>query len=69
MKARGVEIVEMSPRDGLQNEATLLSTEDKVDLVRRAVQAGARRIEVTSVVSPTRVPQLADAAEATINSQ
>lgn len=63
MKAPSVEIVEMSPRDGLQNEATLLSTEDKVDLVRRAVQAGARRIEVTSFVSPTRVPQLADAAE------
>lgn len=61
--AAAVEIVEMSPRDGLQNEATLLSTEDKVDLVRRAVDAGARRIEVTSFVNPSRVPQLADAAE------
>lgn len=61
--AARVEIVEMSPRDGLQNEVTLLSTEDKVDLVRRAVEAGARRIEVTSFVNPARVPQLADAAE------
>ena len=61
--AARVEIVEMSPRDGLQNEVTLLSTEDKVDLVRRAVEAGARRIEVTSFVNPSRVPQLADAAE------
>lgn len=63
MNGAGVELVEMSPRDGLQNEATLLSTEDKVDLVRRAVAAGARRIEVTSFVNPSRVPQLADAAE------
>ncbi len=62
-EASHVEIVEMSPRDGLQNEATLLSTEDKVDLVRRAVGAGARRVEVTSFVNPARVPQLADAAE------
>jgi hydroxymethylglutaryl-CoA lyase len=56
-----VEIVEMSPRDGLQNESTVLSTEDKLELVARAVQAGARRIEVTSFVNPRRVPQLADA--------
>lgn len=61
--AARVEIVEMSPRDGLQNEETLLSTKDKVELVRRAVEAGARRIEVTSFVNPSRVPQLADAPE------
>ncbi len=59
----GVEIVEMSPRDGLQNEKTVLSTEDKLELVERAVRAGARRIEVTSFVNPKRVPQMADADE------
>ena len=58
-----VEILEVSPRDGLQNEKTVLSTEDKVELVDRAVRAGVRRIEVTSFVSPSRVPQLADADE------
>ncbi len=58
-----VEIVEVSPRDGLQNESVLLSTEDKVELVDRAVRAGARRIEVTSFVNPARVPQMADADE------
>ena len=58
-----VEICEVSPRDGLQNEDVLLSTEDKVELVERAVRAGARRIEVTSFVNPTRVAQMADAGE------
>jgi hydroxymethylglutaryl-CoA lyase len=58
-----VEIIEVCPRDGLQNEETILSTQDKVELVARAVRAGARRIEVTSFVNPARVPQLADADE------
>jgi len=58
-----IEILEVSPRDGLQNEETILPTEDKVELVERAVRAGARRIEVTSFVNPARVPQLADADE------
>lgn len=58
-----VEVVEMSPRDGLQNESTVLSTEDKVELVERSVRAGARRVEVTSFVNPARVPQMADADE------
>ncbi|MFG1736489.1 hydroxymethylglutaryl-CoA lyase [Micromonospora chalcea] len=62
MKAR-IDIVEVSPRDGLQNEATLLTTDDKVELVDRAVRAGARRVEVTSFVNPARVPQMADADE------
>lgn len=56
-----VTLLEMSPRDGLQNEPALLSTADKVSLVERAVAAGARRIEVTSFVNPARVPALADA--------
>jgi len=58
-----VEICEVSPRDGLQNEDVLLSTEDKVELVERAVRAGARRIEVTSFVNPKRVAKMADAGE------
>ena len=57
----GIEIVEVSPRDGLQNEAGLVSTADKLALIDRAIAAGARRIEVTSFVNPARVPQLADA--------
>ena len=56
-----VEVVEVGPRDGLQNEATLLPTEAKVELVRRALAAGARRIEATSFVHPRLVPQMADA--------
>ncbi len=60
---RPVQIVEMAPRDGLQNEAVVLSTEDKLALVAAAVDAGARRIEVTSFVHPARVPQMADADE------
>lgn len=64
MSSQGqVQIVEVAPRDGLQNEAVVLSTQDKVELVDRAVAAGARRIEVTSFVNPSRVPQMADADE------
>lgn len=58
-----VEICEVSPRDGLQNEDILLSTDDKVELVERAIGAGVRRIEVTSFVNPKRVPQMSDAEE------
>ncbi len=58
---KNIEIVEVSPRDGIQNEKTILSTEDKVELVRRAVAAGVKRVEVTSFVNPKRVPQMADA--------
>jgi hydroxymethylglutaryl-CoA lyase len=58
-----VELVEVAPRDGLQNEQRVLSTEDKLELVRRSVAAGARRVEVTSFVHPARVPQLADAED------
>jgi hydroxymethylglutaryl-CoA lyase len=56
-----VEIVEVSPRDGLQNEPTLVDTATKVELVRRCVDAGVRRVEVASFVNPARVPQMADA--------
>jgi hydroxymethylglutaryl-CoA lyase len=60
---RRIEIVEVAPRDGLQNEAQVASTADKVDLIGRAVAAGARRIEVASFVNPARVPQMADAED------
>lgn len=56
-----VEIVEVSPRDGLQAEDVVLSTDDKVALISRAVAAGVRRLEVCSFVNPKRVPQMADA--------
>lgn len=56
-----IEIVEVAPRDGLQNEKTLVSTEDKVAIIERAIGAGARRIEVSSFVNPRAVPQMADA--------
>lgn len=60
---QAIEIVEVSPRDGIQNEKKILSTEVKVELIKRAVEAGAPRIEVTSFVNPKLVPQMADAAE------
>jgi len=58
-----IEIVEVGPRDGLQNEALAVSTADKLALVERAIAYGARRIEVTSFVNPKKVPQLADAED------
>lgn len=57
----GIEIVEVSARDGLQNEPGFFATADKVELIERAVKAGSRRIEVASFVHPGRVPQMADA--------
>ena len=59
--ARHIGIVEVGPRDGLQNESTAVSTAVKVEFIRRAVDAGIRRIEVASFVNPRRVPQMADA--------
>jgi hydroxymethylglutaryl-CoA lyase len=58
-----VEIVEVSPRDGLQNEAQAVSTQDKLLLIDRAIRAGIRRLEIASFVNPKRVPQMADAEE------
>jgi len=58
-----VSIVEVSPRDGLQNEAAPLDTDAKLTLVNALVQSGLKRIELTSFVSPRWVPQLADAEE------
>jgi hydroxymethylglutaryl-CoA lyase len=59
--ARSISIVEVGPRDGLQNEATQVPTEAKLEFIRRAVAAGLRRIEVASFVNPRRVPQMGDA--------
>jgi hydroxymethylglutaryl-CoA lyase len=58
-----VRIVEVGPRDGLQNEAAMVATADKIALVDRLSATGLRSIEATSFVSPKWVPQLADAAE------
>jgi len=63
VSATSVEIVEVSPRDGLQNESQAVSTEDKLRLIDRAVNAGIRRLEIASFVNPKRVPQMADAEE------
>src|SRR5690606_6874671 len=57
------EIVEMGPRDGLQNEKRIIPTEEKIALVDLLSRAGFRRIEVASFVSPKWVPQMADSAE------
>jgi hydroxymethylglutaryl-CoA lyase len=58
-----VHLVEVAPRDGLQNESRHLATDEKVELVARAVDAGARRVEVTGFARPDVVPALADAEE------
>ena len=63
VKQSSIEIVEVGPRDGLQNEALAVATADKLALVERAIRYGARRIEVTSFVNPRKVPQLADAEQ------
>lgn len=56
-------VYEVSPRDGLQNEAVLIPLDGKRRLVEALVEAGLRRIEITSFVSPKWIPQLADAEE------
>ena len=56
-----VEVVEVGPRDGLQNEDVTLSTDDKVRLIEFSIAAGVRRMEAVSFVRPDAVPQMADA--------
>ncbi|MEE7561140.1 hydroxymethylglutaryl-CoA lyase, partial [Xanthomonas sp. Kuri4-2] len=58
-----VRVVEVGPRDGLQNEAQAIATADKIALIDRLSATGLATIEATSFVSPRWVPQLADAAE------
>ena len=61
--AERVRIYEVGPRDGLQNESTPISTADKLRYIELLADAGLREIEVTSLVSPKAIPQLADADE------
>ncbi|UKE71036.1 hydroxymethylglutaryl-CoA lyase [Xanthomonas cerealis pv. cerealis] len=58
-----VRLVEVGPRDGLQNEKAWVATADKLELIAQLSRTGLRSIEATSFVSPKWVPQLADAAE------
>lgn len=58
-----VKIVEVGPRDGLQNEKAVIPTETKIELIRRLGETGLRVIEATAFVSPKWVPQMADATE------
>jgi hydroxymethylglutaryl-CoA lyase len=67
MSDRHVQIVEVGPRDGLQSEPEILSTDSKKRFIELAIDAGMRRLEVASFVHPKRVPQMAD-AEALIGS-
>jgi hydroxymethylglutaryl-CoA lyase len=60
---RFIEIVEVGPRDGLQNEKAILDVARKLDFIGRLQAAGARRMEVVSFVNPNRVPQMAGAEE------
>ena len=61
--AERIRIVEVGPRDGLQNEKTIVPAATKVQLIERLVEAGHSTVEATSFVSPKWIPQLADAAE------
>ena len=56
-----IEIIEVGARDGLQNEAVLFTTAQKLELIGRSLDAGVRRIEATSFVNDKLVPQMADA--------
>src|SRR5262245_27565403 len=60
---KAITVVEVGPRDGLQNESSRVSTADKVEFVDRLSASGLRVIEVSAFVSPKWVPQMADAAD------
>ena len=61
--SRRIEIVDVSPRDGLQNEGVALSPPERVEFIHRLEAAGVRRLEAVSFVNPKRVPQMAGAEE------
>ncbi|MCP5474862.1 MAG: hydroxymethylglutaryl-CoA lyase [Rhodanobacteraceae bacterium] len=63
MTDKHIRLVEVGPRDGLQNEARHLPTASKIELIERLAAAGHRTVEATSFVSPKWVPQMADAAD------
>lgn len=60
---RKIEIVEVSPRDGLQNDPVLMPTDVKIEFVERLIDAGVKRMEAASFVHPKLVPAMADSAE------
>ncbi|KPF64385.1 hydroxymethylglutaryl-CoA lyase [Porphyrobacter sp. AAP60] len=61
MGFESIELVEVGPRDGLQNEPDIIATDVKLAMIDRMIGYGARRLEVASFVHPARVPQMADA--------
>ena len=61
MSGKRITLVEVGPRDGLQSEPEILSTDSKLAFINKAIDAGIRRLEVASFVHPKRVPQMADA--------
>lgn len=61
--SRTIEIVEVGPRDGLQSEPGVMPTAAKIQFIERLIDAGLRRLEVTSFVNPKKVPQMADAEQ------
>ena len=61
MSTNSITLVEVGPRDGLQSEPEILSTDSKLAFINKAIDAGIRRLEVASFVHPKRVPQMADA--------
>ncbi len=63
MKKNSVVIVEMGLRDGLQNEKTVLDADTRVEFAKRLIEAGTKRVEIGSFVSPTWVPQMAGTAD------
>lgn len=62
-KTRDITIIEVGPRDGLQNEPQFVSTSTKIELINALSETGLPHIEVTSFVNPKRIPQLADNLE------
>jgi isopropylmalate/homocitrate/citramalate synthase len=60
---KSLKIVEVGPRDGLQNEKQIIATKDKIDMVHKLVDSGIKVIEVGAFVSPKWVPQMADSAD------
>src|SRR2546423_10567720 len=64
---RGVRVVEVGPRDGLQNEKAIIPTEQKIQFIQMLADAGLPVVEATSFVSPRAIPQLSDASEVMAN--
>lgn len=63
INVKDVKIVEVGPRDGLQNEKAILSTNDKINYIQKLSETGLQTIEVTSFVSPKAIPQMGDSTE------